>query len=232
MINKLTLFIFFLISFFVVTTLQAEDSELLKTEKDNVNYAIGVNLINNFKQQEIDIDLDLVIKGMKDAYLGHKLLLKDEDIKKGLDIYQNTVRQKRTTYLSKLSKENKQKSEEFLKENSKKEGIINLPSGLQYKIIKRGEGKIPNENDIVECHYIGKLIDGNEFDNSYNKGKTAIFKVSTAIPGLQEAIKLMPVGSKWQIFIPPKLAYGSKNIGSQIGPNTVLIYELELIAIK
>ncbi|MCX7770261.1 MAG: FKBP-type peptidyl-prolyl cis-trans isomerase [Proteobacteria bacterium] len=228
------IYLLFLNLLFILSsfTSYAEESQLLKTEKDKVNYSIGVNLINNFKQQEIDIDLDLVIKGMKDAYNGNKLLLSPEEIKKSLDIYQTAVRQKRATNFSKISEENKKKGDAFLSENSKREGVVTLQSGLQYKIIKKGEGKIPTENDVVECNFIGTLIDGTEFENTYKKGNPAILKVSTAIPGLREALKIMPLGSKWQIFIPPKLAYGTKKVGSYIGPNSVLIYELELISVK
>ncbi|HWR73002.1 MAG TPA: FKBP-type peptidyl-prolyl cis-trans isomerase [Nitrospirota bacterium] len=203
----------------------------LKTDKDKVNYAIGVNFIGNIKRQGIDIDLDLVIQGMKDAHTGGKLLLTDDELRKAISKYQVAARQKRSQVGSKVAEESKKAGVAFLAENKKKEGIVALPSGLQYKVHKTGEGKKPTDADTVECHYRGTLINGAEFDSSYRSGKPATFKMSEVIPGWSEALKLMPVGSKWQLFIPPQLAYGERG-GGRIGPNTTLIFEIELLGIK
>ena len=209
----------------------AAEQPVLKTQKDQVNYAIGVNIIGNIKQQGVEIDLDLVMKGMKDAYSGDKLLLTDEDLRVAIDQYQTAVRQKRSKMMAKASADNKNEGEAFLAENKKKEGVVTLPSGLQYKILKAGAGKKPTDADTVECNYKGTLINGTEFDSSYRAGKPAIFKVSGVIPGWTEALKLMPAGSTWQLFIPSQLAYGERGSG-RIGPNATLIFEVELISIK
>jgi len=203
----------------------------LKTDKDRVNYSIGVNIIGNFKLQGIDIDLDLVMKGMQDAHSGGKLLLTDEEIRVGVDKYLTAVKQKWSQMKVKTAEENKKAGEVFLAENKKKEGVVTLPSGLQYKVLKAGDGKKPTDADTVECNYRGTLINGTEFDSSYRAGKPASFKVSGVVPGWTEALKMMPVGSKWQLFIPYQLAYGERGSG-RIGPNAMLIFEVELLAIK
>jgi FKBP-type peptidyl-prolyl cis-trans isomerase len=209
----------------------AGDQPPLKSDKDKVNYAIGVNIINSIKQQGVEIDLDLVIKGMKDAHSGGELLLGDEELRKAIEQYQVAVRQKRAQIMAKAAEDNKKAGEAFLAENKKKEGVVTLPSGLQYMILKTGDGKKPADADTVECHYRGTLIDGTEFDNTVRTGKPATVKVTAVIPGWREALKLMPTGSKWQLFIPSQLAYGERGSG-RIGPNATLIFEVELLAIK
>jgi FKBP-type peptidyl-prolyl cis-trans isomerase FklB len=215
----------------LAATVYAAEQPELKTDKDKVNYAIGVNIIGNLKLQGVEIDLDLVMKGMKDANSGGKLLLSDEEIRNGIDKYQTAVRQKRTQITAKAAEDNKKEGTAFLEENKKKDGVVTLPSGLQYKVLKAGEGKKPTNADTVECNYRGTLINGTEFDSSYRTGKPAAFKVSGVIPGWTEALKLMPVGSKWQLFIPSQIAYGERGSG-RIGPNATLIFEVELVAIK
>lgn len=217
---------------FFATQVFAEELTALKTERDKVNYAIGVNIIGNIKQQKVDIDLDLVIRGMKDAYSGSKLLLSDEEVRKGIDKYQIAVKQKRTQIMTKAAGDNLKEGEKFLVANGKKEGVVSLSSGLQYKIIKTGDGKKPTDDDTVEYHFRGTFITGIEFDSSYRTGKPAAFKVSGVIPGLREALKLMPTGSKWQLFVPSRLAYGERGKSGSIGPNVTLVFEVELLAIK
>ena len=209
----------------------AAESRELKENKDKVNYAIGVNIIGNIKQQGIDIDLDLVIQGMKDAHSGGKLLLTDDELRKAISQYHVAARQKRSQVGSKVAEENKHAGEAFLAENAKMEGVVVLPSGLQYKILKTGDGKKPTDTDTVECQYRGTLINGAEFDSSYRTGKPATLKMSAVIPGWREALKLMPAGSKWQLFVPSQLAYGARGSG-RIGPNATLIFEVELLAVK
>ncbi len=211
---------------------KTDETSLLKTQKDQVNYAIGVYLIGNLKRQGVDIDLNLVIKGMQDAFSDGKLLMPDAELRKALTIYQAEVRRMQTKIRTLTAEENRKEGEGFLEENRKKEGVITLPSGLQYRIIKTGEGKKPTDTDSVECHYRGTLINGNEFDSSYRRGRPATLKVKSVIPGWAEAFKLMPVGSKWQIFVPARLAYGERGAGGSIGPNATLIFEIELLAMN
>jgi UDP-GlcNAc:undecaprenyl-phosphate/decaprenyl-phosphate GlcNAc-1-phosphate transferase len=204
----------------------------LKTQQDRINYAIGVNLIGNFKQQGIDIDLDFVIKGMQDAFLGRKSPMTDEELRTCINTYQTEVRQKQSKARAMATESNKKEGEAFLAENGKQEGVVTLQSGLQYRIIKAGEGMKPTDKDAVVCHYRGSLISGAEFDSSYRKGHPGTFKINSVIPGWREALLLMPVGSTWQIFVPSQLAYGERGMSPSIGPNATLIFEIELIAIK
>jgi FKBP-type peptidyl-prolyl cis-trans isomerase FklB len=171
------------------------------------------------------------MKGMQDAHSGGKLLLSDEDIRIGIEKYQVAVKQKRSKMMIKAAEDNRKEGEAYLAENKKKDGVVTLPSGLQYKILKAGDGKKPTDADTVECNYRGTFINGTEFDSSSRTGKPATFKVTGVIPGWTEALKLMPVGSKWQLFVPYQLAYGSRGSG-RIGPNATLIFEVELLAIK
>ena len=210
----------------------SENAPDLKTLQDRINYAIGVNLIGNFKKQGIDIDLNLVMKGMQDAFLGRKIPMTDEEMRTCINLYQTEIRQKQSKARATATEINKKEGEAFLAGNRNKEGVVTLPSGLQYRIIKASDGKKPGDEDSVECHYRGSLISGTEFDSSYRKGNPAIFKVNGVIPGWREALKLMPVGSIWQVFVPSELAYGARGKSPSIGPNETLIFEVELIAVK
>jgi FKBP-type peptidyl-prolyl cis-trans isomerase len=208
----------------------AEEAFVFKTQKDKVSYGIGADMGRNLKRQGIDVDVDLLVKGLRDAFSGEKLLMTDNDLRKTIEALQaDLMRKQRATRIAAVN--NKEKGEVFLAENKTKEGVVTLPSGLQYKILRAGEGKKPTDADTVECHYRGTLIDGTEFDSSYRAGQPATFKVAGVIPGWKEALKLMPVGSKWQLFIPPQLAYGARGLG-EIGPNATLIFEIEILAIK
>jgi UDP-GlcNAc:undecaprenyl-phosphate/decaprenyl-phosphate GlcNAc-1-phosphate transferase len=214
-------------------SLFAQEPTLLKTQNDKVNYGIGVGIARNFQRQGMNVDVELVVKGMKDTLSGGTLLMTEEDLMTTMTVFQQELI-KRLTEATKLAAEkNKIEGEAFLAENAKKEGITVLPSGLQYKVLKTGDGKKPSATDSVECNYVGTFIDGKEFDNSYKVGKAITLKVDGGvIPGWSEALKLMPVGSKWQIFIPSQLAYGEKGAGSQIGPNMTLVFEIDLLGIK
>jgi FKBP-type peptidyl-prolyl cis-trans isomerase len=209
----------------------AADKLQIKTQKDKISYAIGVDVAKNFKRLGVDIDLDILVKGLRDGMADKKLLMNDDDLRATMIAYLEQLRQKQMAAVKALADENKKKGDAFLAENRKKEGVVALPSGLQYKIIKEGAGKKPVEIDTVECKYRGTLIDGTEFDSSYRTGKTATFKVSGVIPGWREALQLMPVGSTWQLFIPPELAYGPMGT-RDISPNATLIFEVELVGIK
>lgn len=211
---------------------RAEQTPILKAQTDKVSYSIGVDVARNFQRQGIEVDVDLLMKGFKDALSGGKLLMTEDDVRATLNAYRTELMQKQAQAMTKAAEENKKVGEVFLAENNKKDGVVTLPSGLQYKVLKMGDGKKPTATDTVECNYRGTLIDGTEFDSSYRTGKPAAFQVSGVIRGWTEALQLMPVGSKWQLVIPPDLAYGAHGAGSQIGPNATLIFEVELLAIK
>jgi len=208
----------------------AAEDKALKTQNDKVNYGIGVSVAKNFQNQELEVDLDLVVQGMKDVLSGKKLLLSDDELRATMTAFQEEMRRKHMEQKTKAAGDNKKLGDDFLAANKKKEGVVTLDSGLQYKILKAGKGQKPTEENTVDVKYRGTFIDGKEFDSS--KDGAATFKVGGIIPGWREALKLMPVGSKWQLVIPPSLAYGEKGAGRTIGPNATLVFEVELVAIK
>jgi FKBP-type peptidyl-prolyl cis-trans isomerase FklB len=203
----------------------------LKTEKEKVSYIIGVNIGRNLKTQSVDVDPDMVSKGMKDVASSGKLLMTDEEMKATMTAFQQEMMKKRQEELEKVGGKNKAEGEAFLAANKKKPGVITLPSGLQYKVITKGKGKSPKATDKVTVNYRGTLIDGTEFDSSYKRGEPASFPVNGVIKGWTEALQLMKEGSKWELFIPPDLAYGEKGAGNVIGPNATLIFEVELLSV-
>jgi FKBP-type peptidyl-prolyl cis-trans isomerase FklB len=215
----------------LVAQVSAEEPLVLKTQKEKVSYGIGVDVVRNIKQQGIEVDMDALMKGIKDAFAGEKLLMTEKDLRATMNAFQADLRRKQRANRT-AAADNKRMGEAFLAENKTKEGVVALPSGLQYKILKAGEGKKPTDADTVECHYQGTIINGSVFDSSDLGGQPATLEVKGLIPGWREALKLMPVGSKWQLFIPPQLAYGEREEGGIIGPNSTLIFEVELLAIK
>ena len=202
------------------------------TQKDKVSYGIGVQVAKTLKAQGIDINPDLLVKGLRDALSGQKLLMSDEDLNTTMAALQKEVGEKQMAEKAKEADVNKKAGDAFLAENSKKDGVVSLPSGLQYKILKPAEGKKPTDADTVSCNYRGTLIDGKEFDSSYKRGQPASFPVGGVIKGWTEALQLMPVGSKWQLFIPADLAYGDRQAGPDITPGSMLIFEVELLSIQ
>ena len=210
----------------------ADDKTVLKTQKDKVSYSIGLDIGSSFKRQSVDVDLEIVMKGINDALSGKKALLTDDEVREVMTAFQKEMRAKEETRMKGLSEKNKKEGEAFLAENKKKEGVVTLPSGLQYKVITAGAGETPKAADTVTTHYRGTLLDGTEFDSSYKRNQPATFPVNGVIAGWTEALQLMKVGSKWQLFIPSNLAYGDRGTGSAIGPNATLIFEVELISIK
>lgn len=214
---------------FLVSQVNAQENLVLKNQKDKISYIIGMDIGTNLKKQSIDIDSNILAKGVKDALAGTKPLLTEQEIQETMMAFQKDMMAKQ----EEIGKKNKKEGEAFLAENKKKEGVKTLPSGLQYKVIKAGTGKKPKLSDTVTAHYRGTLIDGTEFDSSYKRGQPATFPVSGGmIPGWTEALQLMEEGAKWQLFIPSNLAYGERGAGGVIGPNATLIFEVELISVQ
>jgi len=201
------------------------------TQKDKVSYGVGVQVARSLKSQGLDINPDLLVQGLKDALAGQKLLMTDEELNNTMAALQQELAQKEAQAKAKEATDNKKAGDSFLADNAKKDGVVSLPSGLQYKIVKAADGKKPTDADTVSCNYRGTLIDGTEFDKN-QPGQPATFQVGAVIPGFKEGLKLMPVGSTWQFFIPPQLAYGERGAGNVIGPNTTLVFEVELLSIK
>ena len=201
------------------------------TQKDKVSYGVGVQVARSLKSQGLDINPDLLVQGLKDALAGQKLLMTDEELNNTMAALQQELAQKEAQAKAKEATDNKKAGDAFLADNAKKDGVVSLPSGLQYKIVKAADGRKPTDADTVSCNYRGTLIDGTEFDKN-QPGQPASFQVGAVIPGFKEGLKLMPMGSTWQFFIPPQLAYGERGAGNVIGPNTTLVFEVELISIK
>lgn len=210
----------------------AEEKTTLKDQKEKVSYIIGLDIGTNLKRQSVEIDTDILMKGLKDALSGDKPLLSEDEIRESMNAFRQEMMKKQAEEAKKLGEKNKKEGESFLAENKGKEGVVTLPSGLQYKVMTEGAGKQPKATDTVTVNYRGTLIDGTEFDSSYKRGQPATFPVGGVIAGWTEALQLMKEGSKWQLFIPSNLAYGEKGAGNVIGPNAVLIFEVELISVK
>ena len=211
---------------------KASDDGAPKTLAEKVSYGIGLNIGKNMKKDGVDVDIDLLVKGIKDALAGTKPLLSDAEIRNAMTAFQKEMQAKQAERAKGAGEKNKNEGETFLAENKKKEGVKTTKSGLQYKVIKAGTGKMPKASDTVVTHYRGTLIDGTVFYSSYDRNEPATFPVGGVIKGWTEALQLMTVGSKWQLFIPSALAYGENGAGDDIGPNAALIFEIELISIK
>jgi FKBP-type peptidyl-prolyl cis-trans isomerase FklB len=217
-------------------TKSAVAAPALKTRKEKFSYALGMNIGNglgtNLKKQSVEVDANLVAEGLKDSMGNGKTRLTEDEAKAVLTEVQNEVRQQQQGKVKEAADKNKTEGETFLAANKSKDGVVTLPSGLQYKIMTEGTGAKPTAADTVVCNYRGTLLDGTEFDSSYKRGQPATFPVSGVIKGWTEALQLMPTGSKWQLFIPANLAYGDKGAGGEIGPGATLIFEVELISIQ
>jgi FKBP-type peptidyl-prolyl cis-trans isomerase FklB len=205
----------------------------LTTDKQKSSYAIGMNLGAGLRRQEIDVDSAALIQGMKDSLAGGKTLLTEEEATAVLTKLRTEMQAKQQAKAKAEEANNKKEGADFLAANKTKEGVVTLPSGLQYKILTPGTGPKPTASDTVSCNYRGTLINGTEFDSSYKRNEPASFPVSGVIKGWTEALQLMGVGAKWQLFIPADLAYGARGTpGGPIGPDSTLIFEVELLSIK
>jgi FKBP-type peptidyl-prolyl cis-trans isomerase FklB len=225
----------------VATTLSAADTKSpeLKDQKDKVSYSIGMDIGRNIKRQNLELNVDALASGIRDILAGGKTSLTDEEAREVMNAYRTEMQAKQQVQAKEQSEKNKKEGDAFLAENAKKEGVkthqVKLPGTnavLQYKVLTAGTGPKPSTNDTVITHYRGTLIDGTEFDSSYKRGEPATFPVTGVIKGWTEALLMMPVGSKWQLFIPSELAYGERGAGRNIGPNATLIFDIELIGIQ
>ncbi len=210
-----------------------EQKPTISDPKDKKSYALGATLGQSMKQQGLDLNLDVFFKGMKDAFTGGEMMMSQKEVQDAMTAFQSEMMAKTQEKNKIAGEKNKKEGEAFLAENKTKPGVVTTPSGLQYKVITEGkETRKPKEDETVTVNYRGTLLDGTEFDSSYKRGTPATFPVKGVIRGWVEALQLMTVGSKWQLFIPSSLAYGENGAGPQIGPNSTLIFEVELVSIK
>ncbi|MCG8379554.1 MAG: FKBP-type peptidyl-prolyl cis-trans isomerase [Proteobacteria bacterium] len=200
----------------------------VETDKQKLSYAMGVFFGQSVSRQDMDLDITAFMQAVEDILKGSELKLSRSEMQQILSDYQKKEQEQRVAQAN----DNKQNGIKYLEQNKKKDGVVALPNGLQYKIIKEGKGKKPAIDDTVIVHYRGTLIDGTEFDSSFSRGQPAELGVNRVIKGWQEALQLMPVGSKWQLAIPSDLAYGERGAGGVIGPNSTLLFDIELIDIK
>ncbi|MEA1891327.1 MAG: FKBP-type peptidyl-prolyl cis-trans isomerase [Campylobacterota bacterium] len=215
----------------IATSVMADNA--LKTQEQKVSYVIGTQLGTQLMVSKDDIDLEAMKLGMKDVFSGVKPRLSDDEMRQALVNFQEQKKKREITMLNKFSEHNKKEGEAYLATNKKKKGVITLPSGLQYKIIKSGKGKVhPKATDTVVTHYHGTLIDGTVFDSSYNRGEAVSFPVNAVIKGWSEALMKMKVGDKWQLVIPSNLAYGEQGAPPKITPSATLVFDVELLEIK
>ena len=201
------------------------------TQNEKISYALGFNIANNLKK-DFNLNVDLFIKGVKTSLLNKKSLLIEKEMKEVINVFQNQIKVKQMEANKQNLEKNKADGTAFLEKNKKKKDVKTLKSGLQYKVIKKGKGVLPKDNDSIKCHYKGTTIDGKEFDSSYKRNQAAIFGINGVIKGFSEALKLMNVGSKWEIFIPSSLGYGDRGSGNIIPPGATLIFEIELLGIE
>jgi len=233
--------LFFAVALVALLTVacQAEEKVTLDTDSAKESYAIGYSIGEDFKQQGIEVDSRVLAKGMADAIAGSEAMLSEEARREVFSAMQKRMMEQQQQMAAERKKEMAAQGEKnladgkaFLEKNAKEEGVITLDSGLQYKVLEKGKGAPPIKTDNVTVHYHGTLIDGTVFDSSVERGEPATFPVGGVIPGWVEALQLMPPGSKWKLFIPAELAYGERGAGQVIGPNSVLVFEVELLEIN
>jgi FKBP-type peptidyl-prolyl cis-trans isomerase FklB len=205
----------------------AADPAVPETEEQKLSYAVGV-LFGRNMSLELDVDVDAFVQGLRDVLEGKELRLPPEELRAVVERYQEQQTKRRAAE----AEGNLAASRRFLEENKSKEGVQVLPGGVQYKVLRSGDGPKPTLKDTVVVHYRGTLIDGKEFDSSYARGEPATIPLANVIKGWQDAVTSMPVGSRWEVYVPPQLAYGDKGAGPVIGPNAALIFEIELIEIS
>ena len=210
----------------------AQQKPALNTDKEKASYIIGMNIGTSLKRDSVDIDPAAFAQGMKDALAGTPARLNPEETKEVMTRFQKNLQANQESRQKAAGEKNRKDGEAFLAKNKKEHGVTTTTSGLQYKVIKEGTGHTATLADTVTANYRGTLIDGTEFDSSYKRGEPAKFPVTGVIPGWTEVLQLMKIGSKYQVYIPAKLAYGDRGAGQQIGPNAALIFEIELLDAK
>lgn len=225
------IFLMALLSLLVVAppAIAADKPESLE---DRVSYGIGMNIGRDFSNQDIQVNADLLAQGIKDVQAGGSTLMSEEEVQQTIAELQKILQTKQAAKVKELGDANKQAGAEFLAANAKKEGVKTTASGLQYQVIEEGTGKIPTATDKVKVHYRGTLVDGTEFDSSYQRGEPAVFPVNGVIKGWTEALQLMKEKAKYRLFIPADLAYGERGAGPVIGPNSTLIFDVELMEVN
>lgn len=200
----------------------------LDTEEQKIGYTIGYQIGQDLKRSGMPIEVNALSQAIKDVLSGAKLAMTEAEMQAAMQALQA----KQAKAQSEAGEKNKKAGEAFLEANKKKEGVVVLPSGMQYKVLTKGSGKKPTAKDTVSVNYRGTLINGKEFDSSYSRGQPATFPVTGVIKGWQDILPMMPVGSKWQVFIPAAMAYGERGAGPDIGPNSTLVFDIELMEIK
>lgn len=203
----------------------------LKTQEERQSYAIGLDIGNMLKAQGIQVDLELCLRGIRDSLAGNEPALSKEELQETMTALGQQVQERQKKAAEEIAAQNKKQGEEFLAKNAKKEGVTTTKSGLQYKVLKEGNGPSPKATDMVRTHYRGTFLNGQVFDSSYERGEPAVFPLNRVIPGWTEALQEMKVGSKWQLFVPANLAYGERG-SDDIPPNATLIFEVELLGIE
>jgi len=216
----------------LIAPMIASAAKGLETLEQKASYSFGVDFAKRLKQQGIELDITALTSGIEDAATGNKLALEEGEMNQSKAEYTEQLRAKLVAEQQQLAAKNLEAGKQFLAENAKKEGVEITASGLQYKVIKSGNGPTPQADDTVTTHYRGTLIDGREFDSSYSRGQPASFPVKGVIKGWTEALQLMKVGDTWALYIPSELAYGAAQRSELITPNSTLVFELELLSIK
>lgn len=204
----------------------------LDTAKSRFSYTIGANIGQDFKTQQMDVDADVLLIGLKDSLAGKELRLTEEEMVNEIQTFQQEMQSKIVAKMEAATAKNKAEGAAFLAENAKLEGVVVTESGLQYKVLESGKGDSPGPADVATVHYRGTLIDGTQFDSSYDRGQPATFPVGGVIAGWTEALQMMMPGANWQLFIPAELAYGERGAGQDIGPNATLLFDVELISVE
>ena len=216
----------------VIAPVTAFAAQGLETLEQKASYSFGVDFAKRLEQQGIDLDINALNRGIKDQASGSKLAFEEAEMNQFKAEYSQQLRAELQKQQAELAAKNLEAGMQFLAENAKKDGVVTTESGLQYKVIKSGDGPSPKVDDTVTTHYRGTLIDGREFDSSYSRGQPASFPVNGVIKGWTEALQMMKVGDKWELYIPSDLAYGSSQRSELIQPNSTLVFELELLGIK
>ena len=221
-------------SFFLISCSQSNKPSVttFETKKDSISYSIGMEIGINFQSQSVEVNSDVFAQGFHDSYTESTPLMEDSEMREITQNYRQELRLKQDEKRKQQLEENTVGGEKFLAENSTKEGVIVLPSGLQYKVINNWDGIVPKTTDKVKVHYSGKLIDGTVFDSSVERGEPSTFGVTQVIKGWTEALQLISVGDKWEVYIPSNLAYGVRGKGPKVGPNSTLVFEVELLGIE